>query len=148
MANTCVPGRHAADEEARAEVDVLNSQLEKTSQLTRKIQACLGRLDSAGKSVREVTKPLNGETARLQTLGRSASLLCLPPIAPDTMLTRQRLLCRHRLRPGLDRATAPTRRQQRWRRARHSQGSRADWPPCLSGIRQTAYEITHRHEGI
>ncbi|KAI0442532.1 exocyst complex protein exo70 [Xylaria telfairii] len=63
--------RHAADEEARAEVDVLNSRLEKTTQLTKKIQACLGRLEATGKSVRDVSGPLNGETKRLQTLGNN-----------------------------------------------------------------------------
>jgi len=63
--------RHAADEEARAEVDVLNSRLEKTTQLTKKIQASLGRLEATGKSVREVVGPLNGETKRLQTLTNS-----------------------------------------------------------------------------
>lgn len=63
--------RIAADEEARAEVDVLNSRLEKTTQLTKKIQACLGRLDESGKSVRDVTGPLGGETKRLQTLNHS-----------------------------------------------------------------------------
>ncbi|OTB03755.1 hypothetical protein M426DRAFT_59792 [Hypoxylon sp. CI-4A] len=64
-------GRHAADEEARAEVDVLNSRLEKTTQLTKKIQACLGRLEATGKSVREVSGPLTGETKKLQTLGNN-----------------------------------------------------------------------------
>ncbi|TGJ79678.1 hypothetical protein E0Z10_g9086 [Xylaria hypoxylon] len=64
-------GRHAADEEARAEVDVLNSRLEKTTQLTKKIQACLGRLEATGKSVRDVSGPLNGETKRLQILGNN-----------------------------------------------------------------------------
>ncbi|KAK0715002.1 Cullin repeat-like-containing domain protein [Lasiosphaeris hirsuta] len=64
-------GRHAADEEARAEVDVLNSRLEKTTQLTKKIQACLGRLEATGKSVREVAGPLNGETKKLQVLGNN-----------------------------------------------------------------------------
>jgi hypothetical protein len=64
-------GRHAADEEARAEVDVLNSRLEKTTQLTKKIQASLGKLEATGKSVREVAGPLNGETKRLQTLSHS-----------------------------------------------------------------------------
>lgn len=63
--------RHAADEEARAEVDVLNSRLEKTTQLTKKIQASLGRLEATGKSVREVAGPLSGETKRLQVLGNS-----------------------------------------------------------------------------
>ena len=65
--------RHAAEEEARAEVDVLSSRLEKTSQLTKKIEACLNRLDATGKSVREVAGPLSGETKRLQVLGNSAS---------------------------------------------------------------------------
>ena len=63
--------RHAADEEARAEVDVLNSRLEKTTQLTKKIQASLARLDATGKSVRDVAGPLNGETKKLQVLGNS-----------------------------------------------------------------------------
>ncbi|EGX94651.1 exocyst complex protein EXO70 [Cordyceps militaris CM01] len=60
---------NALDEEARAEVDVLNSRLDKTTQLTKKIQACLGRLEATGQSVREVAGPLNGETRRLQVLG-------------------------------------------------------------------------------
>ncbi|KAI1104109.1 Cullin repeat-like-containing domain protein [Jackrogersella minutella] len=64
-------GRHAADEEARAEVDVLNSRLEKTTQLTKKIQACLGRLEATGKSVRDVSGPITGETKKLQTLGNN-----------------------------------------------------------------------------
>ncbi|OLN95648.1 Exocyst complex protein exo70 [Colletotrichum chlorophyti] len=63
--------RHAADEEARAEVDVLNSRLEKTTQLTKKIQACMGRLEATGKSVREVAGPLSGETKKLQVLGNN-----------------------------------------------------------------------------
>lgn len=71
MAVGLTNGRHAADEEARAEVDVLNSRLEKTSQLTKKIQACLGRLEITGNSVREVSAPLNGETKKLQVLGNS-----------------------------------------------------------------------------
>jgi exocyst complex protein 7 len=71
MAVGVINGRHAADEEARAEVDVLNSRLEKTTQLTKKIQACLGRLEATGKSVRDVAGPLNGETRKLQILGNS-----------------------------------------------------------------------------
>ncbi|KAI0600940.1 exocyst complex protein exo70 [Biscogniauxia sp. FL1348] len=63
--------RHAADEEARAEVDVLNSRLEKTTQLTKKIQVCLGRLEATGRSVHEVSGPLNGETKKLQILGNN-----------------------------------------------------------------------------
>ncbi|KAJ6788645.1 hypothetical protein PWT90_06953 [Aphanocladium album] len=60
---------NSLDEEARAEVDVLNSRLDKTTQLTKKIQACLSRLEATGQSVREVAGPLNGETRRLQVLG-------------------------------------------------------------------------------
>lgn len=71
MAVSTTVVRQIADEEARAEVDVLNSRLEKTTQLTKKIQACLGRLEATGKSVREVAGPLNGETKRLQVLGHS-----------------------------------------------------------------------------
>ena len=64
-------GPAAVDEEARAEVDVLNSRLEKTTQLTKKIQASLARLDASGQSVRDVAGPLSGETKRLQVLGTS-----------------------------------------------------------------------------
>lgn len=73
MAVGLATSRHAADEEARAEVDVLNSRLEKTAQLTKKIQASLGRLEATGRSVREVSGPLNGETQKLQLLGNSES---------------------------------------------------------------------------
>ncbi|QPH10060.1 exocyst complex component exo70 [Epichloe festucae Fl1] len=62
---------HTLDEEARAEVDVLNSRLDKTTQLTRKIQASLGRLEASGQSVRDVAGPLSGETRRLQLLGNN-----------------------------------------------------------------------------
>ena len=51
----------------------LNSRLEKTTQLTKKIQACLSRLEATGKSVKDVSGPLNGETKKLQTLGNSES---------------------------------------------------------------------------
>ncbi|KAK3390861.1 putative exocyst complex protein [Podospora didyma] len=61
----------AADEEARAEVDVLNSRLEKTTQLTKKIQACLGRLEATGERVKSVAGPLNGETTTLQVMGKN-----------------------------------------------------------------------------
>ncbi|TAQ89962.1 hypothetical protein B7494_g1698 [Chlorociboria aeruginascens] len=63
--------RQAADEEARAEVEVLNSRLEKTSQLTKKIQASLSRLESSGKSVQEAVGPLYGNTQKLQVLGNN-----------------------------------------------------------------------------
>ncbi|KAK6852586.1 exocyst complex protein EXO70 [Apiospora arundinis] len=71
MAVGLTNSRHGADEEARAEVDVLNSRLEKTAQLTKKIQSCLGRLEATGKSVRDVSGPLNGETKKLQILGNN-----------------------------------------------------------------------------
>lgn len=61
----------AVDEEARAEVDVLNSRLDKTAQLTKKIQASLGRLETTSQNVQDVAGPLNGEARRLQVLGHS-----------------------------------------------------------------------------
>lgn len=64
-------GSKAADEEARAEVEVLNSRLEKTSQLSKKIQASLSRLESNGKSMQDAIGPVYGNTQRLQVLGSS-----------------------------------------------------------------------------
>ncbi|KAF8859069.1 hypothetical protein BDZ45DRAFT_704439 [Acephala macrosclerotiorum] len=61
--------RQAADEEARAEVEVLNSRLEKTRILNTKLSACLGRLETSGKSVQEAIGPLYGNTQKLQVLG-------------------------------------------------------------------------------
>ncbi|QUC20791.1 uncharacterized protein UV8b_05032 [Ustilaginoidea virens] len=66
---------HAMDEEARAEVDVLNSRLDKTTQLTKKIQASLGRLELSGQSVHDVAGPLSGETRRLQLLGNNVDAI-------------------------------------------------------------------------
>ncbi|KAE9363668.1 hypothetical protein N431DRAFT_422606 [Stipitochalara longipes BDJ] len=64
------PGsRQAADEEARAEVEVLNSRLEKTRILNTKLAASLARLEASGKSVQEAIGPLYGNTQRLQVLG-------------------------------------------------------------------------------
>lgn len=63
--------RQAADEEARAEVEVLNSRLEKTSQLTKKIQASLTRLETSGRSVQDAIGPIYGNTQKLQVLGTS-----------------------------------------------------------------------------
>jgi exocyst complex protein 7 len=64
----------ATDEEARAEVDVLKSRLEKTSQLTKKIQASLARLESTGKSVQDAVGPIYGNTQKLQVIGSSMNL--------------------------------------------------------------------------
>ncbi|PFH55069.1 hypothetical protein XA68_10841 [Ophiocordyceps unilateralis] len=63
-----IAAHQVVDEEARAEVDVLNSRLEQTSQLTRKIRACLVRLEASSQTVSEVSGPLNGDTKRLQRL--------------------------------------------------------------------------------
>lgn len=71
MAITMSP-RNAADEEARAEVDVLTSRLEKTTQLTKKIQASLSRLETSGRSVQEAIGPIYGNTQRLQVIGKSS----------------------------------------------------------------------------
>jgi hypothetical protein len=67
-------GSKAADEEARAEVEVLNSRLEKTSQLSKKIQASLSRLESNGKSMQDAVGPIYGDTKKLQVLGTSTVL--------------------------------------------------------------------------
>jgi len=61
----------AADEEARAEVEVLNSRLEKTRQLNKKIQASLARLESNGKSMQEAIGPIYSNTQKLQIVGTS-----------------------------------------------------------------------------
>lgn len=100
-------GRHAADEEARAEVDVLNSRLEKTTQLTKKIQASLSRLEATGKSVREVAGPLNGETKKLQTLTHSRFPMPITLQTPTDHAMRHR----HRRGPRSHRTITATRRQ-------------------------------------
>ncbi|KAG4417059.1 exocyst complex component exo70 [Cadophora malorum] len=61
--------RQAADEEARAEVEVLNSRLEKTRVLNTKLSASLARLELSGKSVQEAIGPIYGNTQKLQVLG-------------------------------------------------------------------------------
>ncbi|CZT00478.1 probable exocyst complex protein EXO70 [Rhynchosporium graminicola] len=61
--------RQAADEEARAEVEVLNSRLEKTRILNTKLSASLARLELSGKSVQEAIGPIYGNTQKLQVLG-------------------------------------------------------------------------------
>ena len=61
----------AADEEARAEVDLLKSRLEKTTQLTKRIQASLGRLNETGKALDDAVRPIMGNTRKLQTVQNS-----------------------------------------------------------------------------
>ncbi len=98
MAVGLAAGRHAVEEEARAEVDVLNSRLEKTTQLTKKIEACLGRLESTGKSVREVVGPLNGETKKLQTFGHSKCSTAWPLLLVAECVNWGTALCWQRRR--------------------------------------------------
>jgi exocyst complex protein 7 len=66
------PGtRQAADEEARAELDLLNSRLEKTTQLNKKLQASISRLEASGRTLQEAIGPIYGDTQRLQVFGTS-----------------------------------------------------------------------------
>ncbi|KUI60345.1 Exocyst complex protein exo70 [Cytospora mali] len=65
---TGLSSRHAAEEEARAEVDVLKSHLEKRAGLTKKIEAQLARVQGTGRRLNEAVAPLNGETKQLQIL--------------------------------------------------------------------------------
>lgn len=74
MAITMSNSRRAADEEARAEVEVLTSRLEKTTQLTKKIQASLSRLEASGRSVQEAIGPIHNNVQKLQILGSSMSV--------------------------------------------------------------------------
>jgi predicted outer membrane protein len=66
-----VGSSQAVDEEARAEVEVLKSRLEKTTQLTKKIQASLGRLEASGKTLQDAVGPIYGKTQELQVVGSS-----------------------------------------------------------------------------
>ncbi|KAI1002607.1 Exocyst complex protein [Podosphaera aphanis] len=61
--------RQVAEEELRAEVEVLNNRLEKTRILNKKLAASLTRLEESGKSVREAIGPLYGETQMLKVFG-------------------------------------------------------------------------------
>lgn len=70
---TGLTGRHAAEEEARAEVDVLKSHLDKRAGLTKRIEAQLARVQGTGRRLNEAVAPLNGETKQLQILCNSTS---------------------------------------------------------------------------
>jgi len=85
MALTVNP-RHTADEEAQAEVEVLNSRLEKTSQLTKKIQASLTRLETSGRSVQDAIGPIYNNTQKLQVLGRSRQTYMISYMITDILL--------------------------------------------------------------
>lgn len=73
MAVAIISSSQAADEEARAEVEVLHSRLEKTAILTRKLQASLARLETGGKSVQGAAGSGGsfGKIQELQALERS-----------------------------------------------------------------------------
>lgn len=68
---TGLSSRHAAEEEARAEVDVLKSHLDKRAGLTKKIEAQLARVQGTGRRLNEAVAPLNGETKQLQIVCNS-----------------------------------------------------------------------------
>lgn len=63
--------RTTSDEEDRAEVEVLYARLEKTVQLTKKIQSSLNRLETSGTNVKEAIGPIYGNTQKLQVVGTS-----------------------------------------------------------------------------
>ena len=64
------PRKGAFAEEA-AEVEVLDSNIEKMKTLTKKIQASRNRLETSGKAMNEAMEPISGNTAKLQTTNRS-----------------------------------------------------------------------------
>lgn len=116
--------RHAADEEARAEVEVLNSRLERTSQLTKKIQASLSRLESSGKSVQEAIGPIYGNTRNLQVLGTSK--LSLDGVNEDKIDERQISIGSSELLKACDRP----RTSRAMRRMSSALGQYCDTPLC------------------
>ncbi|CAD6499146.1 BgTH12-04798 [Blumeria graminis f. sp. triticale] len=67
--------RQSAEEEMRAEVDVLNSRLEKTRMLNKKLAASISRLDVNGKSVQEAIGPIYSDTQKLQIFGKNVDEL-------------------------------------------------------------------------
>lgn len=58
------------DEEA-AEVEVLQSRLAKTMELTSKISMSLGKLSASATNVEEAVKPIYGKTQSLTSLAES-----------------------------------------------------------------------------
>ena len=85
-------GLGPADEEARAEVEVLNSRLEKTRQLNKKIQASLTRLEANGKSMQDAIGPIYGNTQKLQILGTSMWHCVIKKNAEEQMLISRQIL--------------------------------------------------------
>jgi hypothetical protein len=117
----------AADEEARAEVEVLNSRLEKTSQLSKKIQASLSRLELNGKSMQDAIGPIYGNTQKLQVLGSSME-------RPEDrrIYTYVLMRCRYRRNHRGHRTHSPTLGHQEQRGGCHSQGVRT--APALDQV--------------
>ncbi|KAI9841539.1 MAG: exocyst complex component exo70 [Sclerophora amabilis] len=72
--------RVTSDEEDRAEVEVLFAHLEKTKQLSKKIQASSNQLETSGRNVQAAIGPIYGDTQRLQTIGTSEGSTFIPDI--------------------------------------------------------------------
>ncbi|RKF60523.1 Exocyst complex protein exo70 [Erysiphe neolycopersici] len=64
--------RQAIEEEMRAEVEVLDSRLEQTRLLNKKLATSLARLEANGQSVQEAIGPIYGDARKLQVLGMSS----------------------------------------------------------------------------
>lgn len=60
--------RQLAEDEMRAEVEVLESRLEKTRILNKKLAVSLARLEANGSSVQNAVSPIYGDTKKLQVL--------------------------------------------------------------------------------
>ncbi|RKF76359.1 Exocyst complex protein exo70 [Golovinomyces cichoracearum] len=60
--------RQLAEDEMRAEVEVLESRLEKTRILNKKLAVSLARLEANGSNVQNAISPLYGDTKKLQVL--------------------------------------------------------------------------------
>ncbi len=60
--------------EERAEVEVLDANLDKIKGITKKIQASMMRLETSGATVQQAIGPIYGNTQRLQII--NSSKLC------------------------------------------------------------------------
>lgn len=64
-------GRKAEEEEQRAEVTVLQSRVEATALLTKRLQASMERLSTMGHNLTEAIAPIQSNTQDLQIIGKS-----------------------------------------------------------------------------
>ncbi|KAI6244471.1 Exocyst complex protein exo70 [Erysiphe necator] len=64
-----VKPRQIVEEEMRAEVEVLDSRLEKTRLLNKKLATSLARLEANGLSVQEAIGPIYSDARKIQVLG-------------------------------------------------------------------------------